>query len=86
VQAQERDNIQHLLLFSLYNKSQELVFKGGTALRITYQGNRYPEDLDGALEKAKAGWNRDLRPLLSQFISWKDVISRTGPILDGVVQ
>ena len=34
VQAQERDYVQHLLLFSLYNKSQALVFKGGTALRI----------------------------------------------------
>jgi predicted nucleotidyltransferase component of viral defense system len=46
VQTQERDYIQHLLLFSLYNKSQELVFKGGTALRIAYKGNRYSEDLD----------------------------------------
>lgn len=46
VQAQERDYIQHLLLFLLYSKSQSLVFKGGTALRIVYKGNRYSEDLD----------------------------------------
>jgi predicted nucleotidyltransferase component of viral defense system len=46
LQAQERDYLQHLLLFSLYNRSQALVFKGGTALRLAYQGNRYSEDLD----------------------------------------
>jgi predicted nucleotidyltransferase component of viral defense system len=46
VQSQERDYIQHLLLFLLYRRSQELVFKGGTALRMVYKGNRYSEDLD----------------------------------------
>lgn len=46
MQAQERDYIQHILLFSLYSQSQALIFKGGTALRIVYQGNRYSEDLD----------------------------------------
>jgi predicted nucleotidyltransferase component of viral defense system len=45
-QAQERDYIQHLLLFLLYNKPNPLIFKGGTALRIVYKGNRYSEDLD----------------------------------------
>jgi len=43
VQAQERDYVQHLLLFLLYSKSQLLVFKGGTALRIVFKGNRYSE-------------------------------------------
>jgi predicted nucleotidyltransferase component of viral defense system len=46
MQAQERDYIQHILLFALYSQSQALIFKGGTALRIVYQGNRYSEDLD----------------------------------------
>lgn len=46
IQAQERDYLQYLLLFSLYGKSQVLVFKGGTALRIVYKGNRYSEDLN----------------------------------------
>jgi predicted nucleotidyltransferase component of viral defense system len=46
LQAQERDYLQHLLLFLLYGRSQALVFKGGTALRIVYRGNRYSEDLD----------------------------------------
>jgi predicted nucleotidyltransferase component of viral defense system len=46
MQAQERDYIQHLTLWLLYTRSQELVFKGGTALRLVYGGNRYSEDLD----------------------------------------
>ena len=46
MQVQERDYLQHLLLSLLYNRSQALIFKGGTALRLVYQGNRYSEDLD----------------------------------------
>ncbi len=46
LQAVERDYLQHLLVALLYARSQELVFKGGTALRLIYKGNRYSEDLD----------------------------------------
>ena len=46
MQVQERDYIQHLVLWLLYSRSQQLVFKGGTALRLVYGGNRYSEDLD----------------------------------------
>jgi predicted nucleotidyltransferase component of viral defense system len=46
MQVQERDYLQHLLLWLLYSRSQELIFKGGTALRLVYGGNRYSEDLD----------------------------------------
>jgi predicted nucleotidyltransferase component of viral defense system len=46
MQAQERDYLQHLLLAQLYTRSQALAFKGGTALRLVYHGNRYSEDLD----------------------------------------
>jgi predicted nucleotidyltransferase component of viral defense system len=46
MQVQERDYVQHLILWLLYSRSQELVFKGGTALRLVYGGNRYSEDLD----------------------------------------
>lgn len=46
MQVQERDYLQHLLLWLLYSRSQELTFKGGTALRMVYGGNRYSEDLD----------------------------------------
>ena len=46
MQVQERDYLQHLLLSLLYTRSQTLVFKGGTALRLVYGGSRYSEDLD----------------------------------------
>ncbi len=46
LQVQERDYLQHLLLLALTGRSQGLVFKGGTALRLVYRGNRFSEDLD----------------------------------------
>jgi predicted nucleotidyltransferase component of viral defense system len=46
MQVQERDYLQHLILWLLYTRSQALIFKGGTALRLVYGGNRYSEDLD----------------------------------------
>jgi len=46
MQVQERDYVQHLLLWNLYRRTQTLIFKGGTALRLVYGGNRYSEDLD----------------------------------------
>ena len=46
LQMQERDYLQHLLLLALTGHSQGLVFKGGTALRLVYRGNRFSEDLD----------------------------------------
>jgi predicted nucleotidyltransferase component of viral defense system len=46
MQVQERDYLQHLLLSLLYARSQSLTFKGGTAVRLVYRGNRYSEDLD----------------------------------------
>lgn len=46
LQAQERDYLQHLVLALVYARTQALVFKGGTALRIVYRGGRYSEDLD----------------------------------------
>jgi predicted nucleotidyltransferase component of viral defense system len=46
MQVQERDYLQHLLLWLLYSRSQALIYKGGTALRMVYNGNRYSEDLD----------------------------------------
>lgn len=46
MQVQERDYMQHLILWLLYSRSQALIFKGGTALRLVYGSNRYSEDLD----------------------------------------
>lgn len=70
MQVQERDYIQHLLLLALTNRSQALVFKGGTALRLVYRGNRFSEDLDfnaaaGADSPASAA---ELRSLWQQVV------------------
>ncbi len=46
MQVQERDYVQHLLLALLFARSETLIFKGGTALRLVYGGSRYSEDLD----------------------------------------
>ncbi len=46
LQAQERDYVQHLFLSVLYARSQGLLFKGGTALRVVHHSPRYSEDLD----------------------------------------
>lgn len=43
---QERDYLEHLILFLLYTKTQRFIFKGGTALRVAYNFFRYSEDLD----------------------------------------
>ncbi|MCK4418144.1 MAG: nucleotidyl transferase AbiEii/AbiGii toxin family protein [Candidatus Latescibacteria bacterium] len=44
--VQERDYIQHIFLYLLFQEGQDFYFKGGTCLRIAYGGNRYSEDLD----------------------------------------
>jgi len=43
-----REYVQHLLLSGLYKAkgSENLLFKGGTALRIVFQSPRFSEDLD----------------------------------------
>jgi len=67
IQAQERDYIQHMLLYAIYSHTRDLVFKGGTALRIVYKGNRFSEDLDFngtyPVEKLKSAWGNALNEL-----------------------
>jgi predicted nucleotidyltransferase component of viral defense system len=43
-----REYVQHLFLSSLYKmrNSENLLFKGGTALRVIFQSPRFSEDLD----------------------------------------
>jgi len=43
-----REYCQHNILYNLFNQkgSENLLFKGGTALRIIYQSPRFSEDLD----------------------------------------
>lgn len=42
----EKDYFQDLLLFSIYKKTNKLIFKGGTALYKFYSIPRFSEDLD----------------------------------------
>ena len=99
MQAQERDYLQHLLLALLYARSQTLVFKGGTALRIVYRGNRYSEDLDfngpDAVDVTRNLW-RDVIAALIDFgiqaemrnaweteVGYSFDVSYQGPLYDG---
>ncbi len=99
MQVQECDYLQHLLLWRLYARSQELVFKGGTALRLIHGGNRYSEDLDfnGPAECAMlaALWQRvvadladlgiaaEIREPWSSEIGYSFDVSYCGPLYDG---
>jgi predicted nucleotidyltransferase component of viral defense system len=99
IQAQERDYIQHILLFLVSSRSQALLFKGGTALRIVYGSGRYSEDLDFnatiKVEKIKILWSTLLNDLMSYGINaeirndWQSEtgysfdVSYQGPLFDG---
>jgi predicted nucleotidyltransferase component of viral defense system len=50
-----REYIQHLFLFHFYQQkgSENVLFKGGTALKIIYQSPRFSEDLDFSAENFK---------------------------------
>jgi predicted nucleotidyltransferase component of viral defense system len=49
----EKDYLQHLVLSRVYsNSSEDLIFKGGTALQKVYGLNRFSEDLDFTLKKS----------------------------------
>jgi len=98
-QTQERDYIQHLLLFLLYTRSQKLVFKGGTALRVVYHGNRYSEDLDFnapvEVEESKKLWGvvlddlGDFGIIAEMRAGWQSEVGTSfdvsfqGPLYDG---
>lgn len=99
IQAQERDYLQYLLLFSLYGRTQVLVFKGGTALRIVYKGNRYSEDLDfngpADIPTLKSLWkdvledlsgfgiNAEIRNEWQSAVGYSFDVSYQGPMYDG---
>ncbi|MBI2995199.1 MAG: nucleotidyl transferase AbiEii/AbiGii toxin family protein [Candidatus Melainabacteria bacterium] len=57
--------LQHLILQSLYrnNAFKNLIFTGGTALRILYNTGRFSEDLDFSLESKE---KIKLQPILSK--------------------
>lgn len=99
MQAQERDYLQHLLLQLLFNRSQDLILKGGTALRIVYHGGRYSEDLDfsgmigvDAIKELWAGVRGNLlsfgigAEIRSEWLSdvgYSFDLSYQGPLYDG---
>ena len=43
------------------------------------------ERLQTALEKAQADWERDLRPLLPQFVTWEDAMAVVVPLLEKII-
>jgi predicted nucleotidyltransferase component of viral defense system len=106
MQVQERDYIgrttnvrQHLILWLLYSRSQELVFKGGTALRLVYGGSRYSEDLDfngpedvaaleGLWQRIVAGLEdfgvvAERHNVWNSDVSYSFDVSFRGPLYDG---
>lgn len=99
VQAQERDYIQYLLLMLLYSRSQSLLFKGGTALRIVYRAGRYSEDLDfngtidvdeikdlwgGLLDELRGfGINAEIRNEWLAEVGYSFDVNYQGPLYDG---
>jgi predicted nucleotidyltransferase component of viral defense system len=99
MQVQERDYLQHLLLSLLYDRSQALIFKGGTALRLVYRGNRYSEDLDfngpHAVDSLRRLWGEVVADLEDFGIQaqirneWESAtgysfdVSYAGPLYDG---
>jgi predicted nucleotidyltransferase component of viral defense system len=99
MQVQERDYLQHLILWLVYSSSQELIFKGGTALRLVYGGNRYSEDLDfngpDDVAKLQSLWEKvvagledfgvvaEVRNTWASAVGYSFDISFRGPLYDG---
>jgi predicted nucleotidyltransferase component of viral defense system len=99
MQVQERDYLQHLILWLLYSRGQKLVFKGGTALRLVYGSNRYSEDLDfngpDDLAALQALWQEavasledlgvvaELRNDWISDVGYSFYVSFQGPLYDG---
>lgn len=99
LQAQERDYLQHLILFLLYRRSQALIFKGGTAIRLVHQGNRYSEDLDFnsqlEVESISPLWQKtvehlqdfgieaEVRNAWQSEVGYSFDVSYQGPLFDG---
>jgi len=99
LQAQERDYIQHLFLSALYGRSQGLLFKGGTALRVLHRSPRYSEDLDfnttldladtkalfqqAIADLARFGVMAEARNEWESAIGYSFDLSFQGPLYDG---
>ena len=73
-----REYFQHLFLSELYKlpMSEQIMFKGGTALRIVYGSPRFSEDLDFSLFKVPAHGVKKF--VEDQFIQVLAAISQAG--------
>ncbi len=69
-----KEQIHLLVLDYLFQRSafSHLVFQGGTAIRIVYQGVRYSEDLDFVLTRKNSVFLKDLPRLLQGLPSYLD--------------
>lgn len=67
VRLQERDYLQHLLLWLLYSHDQSLALGGGAALRLVYGGNRYADALQFCSSGAAPAMS-DLQSLWQQAV------------------
>ncbi|RCK72711.1 MAG: hypothetical protein ANABAC_1245 [Anaerolineae bacterium] len=99
MQVQERDYVQHLVLWLLYSQTPAPIFKGGTALRVVFGGNRYSEDLDfnasedpvaleGIWEKVirrliDFGLIAEMRNTWASDVGYSFDVSFQGPLYDG---
>lgn len=65
-----REYFQHLFLSNLYKleSSDNLLFKGGTALRIVYGSPRFSEDLDFSLFRAGSNWEKFIDSLFNDVL------------------
>ena len=73
-----REYCQHLFLSSFYQRkrSDHILFKGGTALRVLYNSPRFSEDLDFT------AYNITTRQVETVFIDSLDEITQTGISVD----
>ncbi len=73
-----REYVQHLFLSFFYQErnSEQVLFKGGTALRIVFQSPRFSEDLDFS------GFGINIETLETLLVNVMDKIERTGVSID----
>jgi predicted nucleotidyltransferase component of viral defense system len=73
-----REYVQHLFLSFFYQerKSERVLFKGGTALRIVFQSPRFSEDLDFS------GFGINIETLETLLVNVMDKVDRTGVAID----
>jgi predicted nucleotidyltransferase component of viral defense system len=99
LQALERNYLQNLFLALVDARTQSLIFKGGTALRIVHRSGRYSEDLDFnaaiGLAEVRQLWTDVVKDLerygiaAEELEAWQSEVSYSfdvscgGPLYDG---